>query len=60
MLAVMIDDHTAFRVDGMPFAGLRQPGLGSGEIPHTMEEMQFMKILVVLLPKLEFRPNQIQ
>ena len=26
--AVMVNDHTAFRVDWMPFAGLRQSGMG--------------------------------
>ncbi len=44
--AVMINDHTAFRVDWMPFAGLRESGLGVGGIPHTMEEMQIRKMLV--------------
>ncbi len=34
--AVMVNDHTAFRTDGMPFAGLRQSGLGVGGIPHTI------------------------
>ena len=33
--AVMLNDHTAFRVDWMPFAGLRQSGLGVGGIPYT-------------------------
>jgi hypothetical protein len=28
--AVMLNDHTAFRVDWMPFAGLRESGLGVG------------------------------
>jgi acyl-CoA reductase-like NAD-dependent aldehyde dehydrogenase len=36
--AVMVNNHTAFRVDGMPFAGLRQSGLGIGGIPYTMEK----------------------
>ena len=31
--AVMLNDHTAFRVDWMPFAGLRESGLGVGGIP---------------------------
>jgi len=34
--AVMVNDHTAFRVDWMPFAGLKQSGYGVGGIPHTM------------------------
>ena len=45
--AVMVNDHTAFRVDWMPFAGLRQSGLGVGGIPHTMAEMQVKKLVVI-------------
>ena len=45
--AVMLNDHTAFRVDGMPFAGLKQSGLGVGGIPHTIEDMQVNKMLVI-------------
>ena len=45
--AVMINDHSAFRDDVMPFAGLRQSGLGVGGIPYTMEDMQIEKMMVV-------------
>jgi acyl-CoA reductase-like NAD-dependent aldehyde dehydrogenase len=45
--AVMINEHTAFRVDWMPFAGLKQSGLGVGGIPHTMHDMQVNKMIVV-------------
>ncbi len=45
--AVMVNDHTAFRVDGMPFAGLRESGLGVGGIPHTIADMQIEKMLVL-------------
>lgn len=45
--AVMINDHTAFRADGMPFAGLKQSGLGTGGIPHTLEDMQIDKLIVM-------------
>ena len=45
--AVMVNDHTAFRVDWMPFAGLQYSGLGTGGIPHTMEDMQIRKMLVL-------------
>ena len=44
---VMINDHTAFRVDWMPFAGLRQSGLGVGGIPYTFEDMQVDKQIVI-------------
>ena len=45
--AVMVNDHTAFRDDAMPFAGLSASGLGVGGIPYTIEEMQFEKMLVL-------------
>lgn len=45
--AVMVNDHTAFRVDWMPFAGLRQSGLGVGGIPYTIQDMQIEKLLVL-------------
>jgi len=45
--AVMVNEHTAFRVDWMPFAGLKQSGLGTGGIPHTMEDMQIEKMIVI-------------
>ena len=45
--AVMCNNHTAFRVDWMPFAGLKQSGLGIGGIKYTMREMQIDKMLVI-------------
>ena len=45
--AVMVNDHTAFRDDAMPFAGLSASGLGVGGIPYTIEEMQFDKMMVL-------------
>lgn len=45
--AVMINEHTAFRVDWMPFAGLKQSGLGVGGIRYTMRDMQIEKLLVL-------------
>jgi acyl-CoA reductase-like NAD-dependent aldehyde dehydrogenase len=50
--AVMINDHTAFRDDVMPFAGLRESGLGVGGIPYTMEDMQIDKMMVTKSPEL--------
>ena len=44
--AVMVNDHTAFRVDWMPFAGLRRSGLGVGGIAYTMADMSFEKMAV--------------
>ena len=45
--AVMINDHTAFRVDWMPFAGRGQSGYGIGGIPYTMEDMTKIKMAVL-------------
>ena len=45
--AVMINDHTAFRVDWMPFAGRRQSGYGVGGIGYTMEDMTQVKMAVI-------------
>lgn len=45
--AVMVNEHTAFRVDWMPFAGLKQSGHGVGGIRYTMHEMQVEKLLVL-------------
>jgi len=44
--AVMVNDHTAFRTDWMPFAGRRQSGYGIGGIPWTMREMSQQKMIV--------------
>jgi acyl-CoA reductase-like NAD-dependent aldehyde dehydrogenase len=44
--AVMINDHTAFRTDWMPFAGRRESGYGIGGIPYTAAEMTAEKMIV--------------
>ena len=50
--AVMVNDHTAFRVDWMPFGGARTSGLGLGGIPDSMAEMQNQKMMVIKSPVL--------
>ncbi|MEP2734777.1 MAG: aldehyde dehydrogenase family protein [Erythrobacter sp.] len=45
--AVMINDHSAFRTDWMPFAGLRTSGHGVGGIPYTCHEMTHEKMIVI-------------
>ncbi|MEM9311310.1 MAG: aldehyde dehydrogenase family protein, partial [Pseudomonadota bacterium] len=45
--AVMVNDHSAFRVDWMPFAGLKQSGHGVGGIPYTCHEMTIEKMIVI-------------
>jgi acyl-CoA reductase-like NAD-dependent aldehyde dehydrogenase len=45
--ALMINEHSAFRVDWMPFAGRKRSGLGVGGISHTIEEMSQSKMAVL-------------
>jgi acyl-CoA reductase-like NAD-dependent aldehyde dehydrogenase len=45
--AVMINDHSAFREDGMPFAGLKQSGLAVGGIHNAINDMQIEKLMVI-------------
>jgi len=45
--AVMINDHTAFRVDWMPFTGRDQSGLGTGGIKYTIEDYLLEKMIVI-------------
>lgn len=51
--AVMVNDHTAFRVDWMPFAGLKESGHGVGGVPHSMHEMQVQKMTVINSPEIK-------
>jgi len=44
--AVMVNDHTAFRVDWMPFAGRHGSGYGVGGIPFTVRELTAEKMIV--------------
>jgi acyl-CoA reductase-like NAD-dependent aldehyde dehydrogenase len=45
--AVLINDHTAFRTDWMPFAGRHRSGYGVGGIPYTMHDMTQEKMIVL-------------
>jgi acyl-CoA reductase-like NAD-dependent aldehyde dehydrogenase len=51
--AVMVNDHTAFRVDWMPFSGLRSSGYNPGGVPYTMHHMSVPKMLVVKSPEIK-------
>ena len=50
--AVMINDHTAFRVDWMPFGGSESSGIGVGGIPYAMKEMTKEKLIVIKSSKI--------
>jgi len=45
--AVMVNDHSAFRVDWMPFGGRDSSGIGMGGIPYSMDEMTREKMMVI-------------
>jgi acyl-CoA reductase-like NAD-dependent aldehyde dehydrogenase len=47
--AIMVNDHTAFRVDWMPFAGRKQSGYNTGGIAYTMHDMSQDKMAVIKL-----------
>ena len=49
---VMVNDHTAFRVDWMPFGGRDVSGIGTGGIPYSMHEMTREKMIVLKSPVL--------
>jgi acyl-CoA reductase-like NAD-dependent aldehyde dehydrogenase len=51
--AVMVNDHTAFRVDWMPYGGRDASGIGTGGIPYSIHEMTREKLMV-------FKSNAIQ
>jgi acyl-CoA reductase-like NAD-dependent aldehyde dehydrogenase len=45
--AVMVNEHTAFRVDWMPFGGAEMSGLGVGGIGYSMRDMCHEKLMVI-------------
>ncbi len=45
-MAVIVNDHSAFRVDWMPFGGHEQSGIGVGGIPQTIDELLLDKLIV--------------
>ena len=45
-LAVMVNDHTSFRIDWIPFRGRDCSGIGMGGIQYSMHEMTREKLMV--------------
>ena len=50
--AVMLNDHTAFRVDWMPFGGRKRSGMNMGGIPYTIKDLYEEKLIVLNSPSL--------
>lgn len=47
---VLVNDHTAFRVDWMPFGGHRDSGLGTGGIGYSIDDMTLERMVVFRRP----------
>ncbi len=45
--AVLINESTAFRVDWMPFGGLKHSGLGIGGVLNAIKEMSYEKLVIM-------------
>lgn len=48
---VLVNDHSAFRVDWMPFGGHRRSGLGTGGIVESMRDMTIERMVVFRAPR---------
>ena len=48
---VLVNDHSAFRVDWMPFGGHRLSGLGTGGLFESMREMTIERLIVFRSPQ---------
>src|SRR5690606_1717439 len=49
-MAVLVNDHSAFRVDWMPFGGHRLSGLGVGGLLESMKDMSVERMIVFRTP----------
>ncbi len=45
--ACIINDHTAFRVDWMPFGGAKESGLHVGGVKYSIEDMTEEKLIIM-------------
>lgn len=46
-MTFVINNHTAFRVDQMPFGGHKRSGLGMGGVKYAMEELTRTKQIII-------------
>ncbi len=49
MGGLIINDYPTFRVDQMPYGGIKDSGLGREGLKYAMEEMTEIKLLVLRL-----------
>jgi acyl-CoA reductase-like NAD-dependent aldehyde dehydrogenase len=48
---VVINDVPTFRVDNMPYGGLKDSGLGREGIRYAIEDMTELRLLVIAQPQ---------
>ena len=48
---VVIGDVPSWRVDNMPYGGVKQSGIGREGIRFTMEEMTEMRLMIIRTPR---------
>jgi acyl-CoA reductase-like NAD-dependent aldehyde dehydrogenase len=48
-MTFVINNHTAFRVDQMPFGGHKESGLGMGGVQYAIHEMSRLKQIIIKL-----------
>lgn len=46
-MTLVINNHTAFRVDNMPFGGHKKSGLGMGGVSYAIQEMSRLKQIIL-------------
>ena len=47
---VIVNDYPTFRVDHMPYGGVKESGLGREGVRYAIEEMTESRLMVVNLP----------
>jgi acyl-CoA reductase-like NAD-dependent aldehyde dehydrogenase len=46
---VMINDFPAFRVDNMPYGGVKESGIGREGVRYAVEELTELKLVAIRL-----------
>ena len=46
---MVINDYPTFRIDSMPYGGVKRSGFGREGVQYTMEEMTEIKALILNL-----------
>ena len=52
--SVFINEQTAFRVDWMPFGGIKHSGEGEGGIEYSFSDLLYDKLMIINSDKITF------